>query len=231
MTRPVLPAALAAATLLAALVFSLAPGLDLDAAALFYAGDGRFVGDAGLGTVVRKIFYWIPTASLLLMLGLYAARRFGRSPFWAPTGRGVLFLLLTFAIGPGLLVNTMLKEHSHRPRPYQTTAFGGDEPFRPFYSFDGACRRNCSFVSGEGATSAWTVGPALLLPPPWRGPAVAASLVFAACSGTLRMAFGGHYFSDAVFAVLLSWIVLWIGWVLILPRRTTVPVGRNAATD
>ena len=224
MLRPAIPAALLAATLVAAVVFALAPDLDRTVAALFYTGADHFAGDTRLGNALRKVFYWIPTAILLLMLALYAARRLGRAVPWAPTGRGAVFLVLTFAVGPGLVANTILKDHSHRPRPYQTAGFGGDEPFRPFYTFDGACRRNCSFVSGEGATSAWTLGPALLVPPPWRGPAIAASLVFAALSGTLRMAFGGHYFSDAVFAVLLSWWVLWLGWVLCAPRRSrTLP--------
>lgn len=218
MTRLLVPATLAGATLVAALVFARAPGLDLATAAAFYNGAGRFAGDTRLGGIARHLFYWIPTAVLLGMSALYVAKRFGAKVAWAPTGRGVVFLLATFAVGPGLLANVLLKDHSHRPRPYQTVEFGGDEAFRPFYTFDGACRRNCSFVSGEGATSAWTLGPALLVPPPWRGPAVGAALVFAACSGVLRMAFGGHYFSDAVFAVLLSWIVLWLGWRALRPR-------------
>lgn len=231
MTRSSIPAALAVATLAAAALFALAPGLDLDAAAVFYAGQGRFVADGTLGNAIRKVFYWIPTASVLLMLALYLARRFGRSNWWAPSGRGLLFVVLSFAVGPGLIANTLLKDHSHRPRPYQTDTFGGDEPFRPFYTFDGACRRNCSFVSGEGATSAWTLGPALLVPPPWRGPAVAASLVFALSSGTLRMAFGGHYLSDSVFAALFSWWVLWLGWIVFVPRRTGVLLPREAEPE
>lgn len=224
MSRTFVPAALALATLVAALAFALVPGVDLAVAAFFYEGGGHFAGDTRLGTFMRHVFYWVPTASVVAMLALYAAQRFGSATVWAPTGRGVAFLLLTFAVGPGLLANTLLKEHSHRPRPAQTVEFGGNEPFRPFYTFDGACPRNCSFVSGEGASSAWTLGPALLVPPPWRTPAVAAALVYAGCAGALRMAFGGHYFSDAVFAVLLSWGVLWLGWVALEPGRTRLRV-------
>lgn len=224
----VLAAALVGATVLAALVFGLLPGIDLAVAGLFYRGSTHFVGDAPLGSAVRKLFYWVPTGVLLGMVGLYALRRFGQGGLWAPSGRGVLFLVISFAIGPGLIANTLLKDHSHRPRPYQTTDFGGDEPFRPFYRFDGACRRNCSFVSGEGATSAWTLGAALLVPPPWRAVAIAASLAFALASGGLRMAFGGHYFSDAVFAVVFSWWVLWAAWLVFRPRRPAVLPGRDA---
>lgn len=228
MTRVWIPAALAVATLVAAVLFALAPDLDLGTAGLFYAGANHFVGDMPVGNVVRKVFYWIPTASVLLYLILYLGRRFSGARWWAPSGRGLLFVIATFAIGPGLIANTLLKDHSHRPRPYQTIEFGGGEPFRPFYTFDGVCRRNCSFVSGEGATSAWTLGPALLVPAPWRGPAVAAALVFASLSGTLRLAFGGHYLSDATFAVLFSWWVLWLGWVTFVPRRTEVRLPEPA---
>jgi lipid A 4'-phosphatase len=226
-TRLWIPAALAAAAALAALLFGLGPALDLKSAALFYDGGGHFVADTTLGAGLRRILYWIPTAIVLLLLLLYAGRRFGMWSGWAATGRGVLFCVATFAIGPGLLANTLLKDHSHRPRPYQTDVFGGDEAFRPFYTFDGACRRNCSFVSGEGATSAWTLGPALLVPPPWQGVAIAASLALALCSATLRMAFGGHYLSDSVFAVLVSWTVLWAGWLVFRPDSQRSSADRD----
>ena len=121
---------------------------------------------------------------------------------------------LSLALGPGLLVNTMLKDHSHRPRPAQVQQFGGLEAFRPFYRFDGACLRNCSFVSGEGSTAFWTVAPALLVPLAYRAPAVAAALLFGAMTGLLRMAFGGHFLSDTVFGALLTWLVILACWRL-----------------
>ena len=70
-----------------------------------------------------------------------------------------------------------------------------------------------------------------MVPPPWRGPAVVAALVYAGCAGGLRLAFGGHYLSDAVFAVLLSWIVLWCGWAALHPRGTKVPLPRDRDRD
>ena len=74
--------------------------------------------------------------------------------------------------------------------------FGGPWRFRPLETFDGECRRNCSFVSGEVATAAWTLAPALLAPPPFRVLAVGAALGFTAATALLRMSFGGHYLSD-----------------------------------
>jgi membrane-associated phospholipid phosphatase len=120
----------------------------------------------------------------------------------------VVFLVATLALGPGLLVNGVLKEVSHRPRPEQTQQFGGPWPFRPYESFDGACRSNCSFVSGEVATAAWTLAPALLAPLLYRHWAILASLLFTAAVARLRMAFGGHYFSDVALAALFTTLIV-----------------------
>jgi membrane-associated PAP2 superfamily phosphatase len=52
------------------------------------------------------------------------------------------------------------------------------------------------------------VAPALLAPPPFRAAAVGAALLFTAATAVLRMAFGGHYLSDVVFAALFTWLVV-----------------------
>ena len=62
----------------------------------------------------------------------------------------MIFLAVSLLLAPGLLVNVVLKEVSARPRPNQVENFGGSAEFRPWFRFDGACRSNCSFVSGEG---------------------------------------------------------------------------------
>lgn len=222
-----IPVALAAALGLASLVFYLDPTIDLTVAQAFYEGQNRFIAQTPVGETLRKLLYWIPTFVLVASVVLWGARRLGWSRWRAPSGRGVLIMLISFALGPGVLVNTILKDHSHRPRPYQTINYGGEDAFRPFYAFDGDCTRNCSFVSGEGAASAWTLGPALLTPPNIRVAAVLAALVYAASAGLLRMAFGGHYLSDTIFAILFTWTVLWLTWV-ILPRQQA---GRWVARD
>ena len=200
------------------LAFGLAPGLDLGAAAVFYAGQGQFVGATRLGRSLRLVFEVLPFVILAVATVLFVLRRAGR-PVRAPTGRGLTVLALSLALGPGLLVNVALKDHWHRPRPVQVEAFGGPDAFRPFSRRDGACRRNCSFVSGEEASSFWSVAPALMAPPAWRAGALAAALLYAAAAGTLRMAFGGHFLSDTLFAALFTWLVIAGVWRAILGRN------------
>ncbi len=131
----------------------------------------------------------------------------------------MIFLIATIAIGPGLIVNLGLKDHWHRPRPSQTQEFNGPSPFRPWYEDDGACKKNCSFVSGEAATGFWMVAPASVLPPPWRGPAIVAAFAFGVGASLLRMAFGGHYLSDVLLGGLVTLIVIEIARRLLWPRR------------
>lgn len=191
-------------------IFALWPQIDLDAAAIFYHA-GRFVGRTSTGEFFRRIFYDAPYVLLAGFLLAALAKWRG----WiarGPNGRAVVFLLAALALGPGLLVNGFWKEVSHRPRPEQTLDFGGPWSFRPYEFFDGQCEHNCSFVSGEAATTAWTLAPALLAPPQARALAVAGALLFTLATGGLRMAFGGHYLSDVTFGALFTFVIVLLGY-------------------
>jgi membrane-associated phospholipid phosphatase len=135
-------------------------------------------------------------------------QRLRRVVTWAPTGREVFFLIATLTIGSGLIVNLGMKDHLHRPRPINVRQFGGPQEFRPWYRFNGACHKNCSFPSGEASSAFWMVAPALVVPPPIRAPALAAALAFGVSASTLRMAFGGHFLSDVLIGALISLIVV-----------------------
>ncbi|SED06015.1 Membrane-associated enzyme, PAP2 (acid phosphatase) superfamily [Rhizobiales bacterium GAS191] len=200
------------------------PDLDLAIARRFYAMEGESFGarSDGLLIVLRDLGYYLPIALLALAcLGWLRGR-------WSPaaakvfTGRRILFLALSFAIGPGLIVNAVLKDVSHRPRPAQVEEFGGSSAFRPWYAFDGVCAKNCSFASGEVAGATWLLAPASLAPPAWRALALTGAALFAAVVGVLRMAFGGHFASDVVAAALVTLAcILGLGWGL--RRRRAAP--------
>jgi membrane-associated phospholipid phosphatase len=187
-------------------IFALWPQIDLGIASLFYES-GRFIGRGPTGEHWRRFFYDAPYFLLAAFLLTALARLFGRVER-GPSARATVFLLASLALGPGLLVNGVLKEVSHRPRPEQTEGFGGPWAFQPYESFAGQCVSNCSFVSGETATAAWTLAPALLAPPPARLYAVAAALIVTAATAALRMSFGGHYLSDVTFAALFTFIIV-----------------------
>jgi lipid A 4'-phosphatase len=131
------------------------------------------------------------------------------------SGRTILFFLATITLSAGVLSNLAFKSHWGRPRPVMVTEFNGPWAFKPWYDPTGACQKNCSFFTGEGATAFWTYAPAALAPPPWRPLAYAAATAFAFATGALRMAFGGHFISDVLVSGLVSFLVVWFAYALI----------------
>src|SRR5262249_39125034 len=67
----------------------------------------------------------------------------------------------------------------------------------------------------------WTLAPAALAPPPWRPLAYAGAVVFGAVTSGLRMAFGGHFFTDVSIAGLVTFLVIWLAHALIYRWQRT----------
>ena len=133
-----------------------------------------------------------------------------------------------------------LRRRAHQPHLQEllgpAAAGGGDAvQRRPGSSCRGGiraatCGRNCSFFSGEGATAFWTYAPAALTPPAWRPLAYVAATVFGVVTSVLRMAFGGHFFTDVAAAGLVSFFVIWLAyaWIYRWPStRLTGCAGRG----
>ncbi|MGH7247433.1 MAG: phosphatase PAP2 family protein, partial [Pseudomonadota bacterium] len=138
-------------------------------------------------------------------------------------GRAALFLMLTLALGPGVLANVILKDHWGRSRPIDVTAFGGADRFMAWWDPRGDCPKNCSFIAGEPSGAFWTLAPASLVPPPWRLLAYGGALAFGAAVGVLRIGAGGHFFTDVAFAGVLMFLLIWAAHSLIFswPRTRT----------
>ena len=200
-------------TLLTGVLFALWPELDLMGSALFH-GPGGFASNGHGLTGLRAALYFLPAGVMGLFLMAWIM---GWVAAWfdlpwpeslIPRGRSVLFLALGLALGPGLLVNVILKDSWGRPRPMQVKEFGGALDFRPWYRTDGACPKNCSFVSGETSGAFWLVAPASLAPGALRLPAVGLALGAGAVTAVMRVAFGGHFPSDVLFAGLFTLLLV-----------------------
>jgi lipid A 4'-phosphatase len=124
-------------------------------------------------------------------------------------GRAALFLILTMALGPGVLTNVILKDNWGRTRPIDVTDFGGAYHFTAWWDPRGDCPENCSFVAGEASGGFWTLAPAALSPPQWRLLAYAGALTLGAAVGVLRIASGAHFFTDVVFAGVFMFLLIW----------------------
>ena len=131
---------------------------------------------------------------------------------------------------PGIVANTIFKDHWARPRPIDVTYFDGNDLFRPWWDPRGTCPNNCSFIAGEPSGAFWTLAPAALAPPQWRPLAYGAAIAFGAFIGVLRMSSGGHFFTDVVFAGVFTFLVVWTMHGLIYRwRGRASPTRRSSA--
>lgn len=196
------------------LAFGFYPRLDLDIAGIFYP---HMIGSNYFGwriypplMLARDAGLWIGTllvapALIALAIKLILPRR-----KLLMSGRAILFLTITLALGPGLLVNVVLKDHWHRPRPIDVQQFGGDEHFRAWWDPRGDCATNCAFVSGDVSGAVWTIAPAILAPPAWRALAIGAALTLGAGMAVVRVMAGGHFASDVIFAGVFTFLIIWV---------------------
>jgi membrane-associated PAP2 superfamily phosphatase len=211
MNRTGLVLALAVAAVVG-LVFGIWPELDLKLAGLFFdpLPRGFWRGYNPVYLQLRGAATWLITlVAVLAVVALAVKLLRPRHPLLIP-GRAVVLMLVTLAVGPGLLANVILKDYWGRPRPIDVAEFSGPEHFRRWWDPRGDCPKNCSFVAGEPSGAFWTLAPAALAPPPWRALAFGGALAFGAAVGLLRMAAGAHFFSDVVFAGVFSFLVIWL---------------------
>ena len=218
-------AALLAAVFGAACVLFLVwPEIDLQVAALFHVPGTGFPAQSNATLGLLRETIWnlsIVLALTALAGGLVFA--FTRRDLFGVPGGVWQFVALLYLLGPGLLVNGVLKSLWGRARPDQIVEFGGTASFSPAWVISDQCARNCSFVSGEGAGgAALVIGGLVVLmalrrrlggPVLWiaQGALIAAGLTGAA----MRVGFGRHFLSDTVFAALLVGLIAIALWPLV----------------
>ncbi|ESR25179.1 phosphatase PAP2 family protein [Lutibaculum baratangense] len=187
--------------------FWLFPEVDLAVSRWFFEPEDGFAlsRDPNLQWL-RNSSPWVVAGVVLAILVRLRWDAAGGALTWS-RARKPIWLLSGLALGPGLIVNGLLKVHWGRPRPVQVDVFGGDAVHRMVWVISDGCDRNCSFVSGEASSSAWLVAAALAAPKPVRPAATAATLLYAGSLSLNRMAFGGHFLSDVVLAWLICGLV------------------------
>lgn len=210
----VISLAIAAAT---GLMFGFYPRLDVDVSAWFFDPiSKRFLagqaapGIASWPSFARELAMWM-VAALAVPAGVTLLIKLIRPCMrMLIPARAAVLLVTTLLLAPGLLTNVVLKEHWGRPRPIDVREFAGSERFVAWWDPRGECLHNCSFVAGEGSGAFWALAPAALAPPQVRPLAYAAALAFGAATGTLRIAFGGHFFSDVAFSGVFTFLIIWV---------------------
>ncbi|TWB44192.1 phosphatase PAP2 family protein [Nitrospirillum pindoramense] len=208
---------------------TVSPLADLTIAGWFWTPDGGFAWRTGPVANVLHEAVQVGARVLagVLVLGTAWTAWHRRSPQRATLlGADVRawgFLLLSLAIGPGLIGNAVLKDHWHRARPVQVVEFGGAAPYTPpvLPAPKANCGRNCSFVSGDAVLAfflhsfAYTARRRQRL---W----LYGGLGVGAGVGLLRIGMGGHFFSDVLYAGLLAVLTSALLHAAFYGRRATL---------
>jgi membrane-associated PAP2 superfamily phosphatase len=116
--------------------------------------------------------------------------------------RSGAFLVLLLLLGPGLLVNSVFKEHWGRPRPREIIEFGGKKQFlHPWQK--GEVGQGRSFPSGHSSAAFYMAAPYLIYRRTNRRRAyawLAGGMLFGIIMSIARITQGAHFLSDNLWA-------------------------------
>jgi lipid A 4'-phosphatase len=219
----------------ASLAFLLLPQVDLAVSGWFARGAAGFPlqHDPWLAFVNNNVLKVSRAASALLLLLFVLGFVLPRGSWLGRNRRAIAFLFLALAIGPGLIVNTLLKEHSGRARPVQVEQFGGSKQFTPAFVIADQCERNCSFVSGHVAAATMPVAGYFLASTRrrrrlWLAGGVALGLAVS----LVRVVVGAHFLSDVVVAMFITWVAcaLVAAVMRVRPAPEPAPESREVGT-
>lgn len=199
---------------IAAVIFLSFPQIDIAVSSLFFDPNLGFWMNKSDGFQFLRDIYQLGYVAIILTALILLINTLIRQvkplvpwQFWT-------FVVTSFAIGPGLIVNAVLKNNWGRARPAHVLEFGGEKTFSPALMISDQCPSNCAFTSGEGAaifTAAFVLGIVILkrhTPDAkinWvAGIILAAVTLFGA---GLRITMGRHFLSDTIFSALICAIV------------------------
>jgi lipid A 4'-phosphatase len=188
---------LVAIALLTAAVFA-SGTLDIDMARRFYrpeAVDHWPLARQLPWSLLYRSATWITAALVAVALAALTASFAPARRAWR---RPAVLVLLSVAIGPGLLGNALFKDHWQHPRPRDIAEFGGSLHYASS-PLPGSGRGGASFPCGH-CTVGFLVGCGWWIwkrrRPGWAAASLVLGLVLGLLLGVGRMAAGGHFFSD-----------------------------------
>lgn len=225
-------------------IFSKFPGLDLLVSARYFdTAIGFFRAKEPL---VLALYNWTPILgrALFLVMLLHALLAPWLARALAAMGRAELaqrcrgpwrhlsaVFVCAALLGPGLVIEGVLKNTVGRPRPVQTAPFGGPAPYQPPFALGDAPEGHRSFVSSHAATGFALMALGLTCRPAARRRWLLVGLMAGSAIGAGRIMQGGHFLSDIVFAFYAVWLscelVVWLDRKRLQRGRPPVPTQRK----
>jgi lipid A 4'-phosphatase len=204
----------------AAMLFYVFPEWDIRFSMFFYNPASRFyLADAPFCQWVYNSIEIVSVAWVVLAALLLAALWIRRKNLLGISAKHLVYLLAALAIGPGLIVNLVLKDNWGRARPYDVIQFGGASAFTPPFAISGECHNNCSFVSGHAAMGFYFIAFGFLYRKR-RSLIILFAIIYGTVVGMVRVLQGGHFLSDVVFAFFIIYAVSAVLYWIMFERKS-----------
>lgn len=178
------------------------PQTDLYVSSLFYDGGFYLKKDPFLVFWYKSVNFMVFAMSITV-LGSLVYLTAAKKEFKMFPKRSLLYLLIVFGVGSGLIVNAFLKENVGRARPSHIVQFGGDKTFSKPMEITDQCKSNGSFTCGHCSFAFGFLAFYFLFRKNW-------ILILAAGYGLVvsatRIMQGGHFLSDAYFSFVVMFM-------------------------
>ena len=202
--------------------------LDLSIQSLYYHEGWILAAHPALEIIYR--YSNIP--ALLVALGALFVffRSFGISNRYTAYRKLSLYLVLVLILGPGLIVNSILKDKWGRPRPRDIVEYGGRYQYEEVLSQDPSSPGK-SFPCGHATMGFYFYALAFvagLHRKSWFRWLLIFATLYGLLIGWVRIAQGGHFASDVLFAGGIVYLCSWALWkILKLDTRPYHRVSEN----
>ena len=216
-------AALFAITSLSLMLF---PDLDLRVSSFFFDSRGFHFAASWWAVALHESVGYFICAALAAVVGIYWFNRFANRNVYGVDAKVVGYILLVLILGPGLVVNAVLKNGFGRARPRNVVQFGGVQQFTPAFVIADECATNCSFSAGDSSGAFFSF--ALVLALSRRRASIVAAAVYGGLVSFSRIASGAHFLSDTIVSFFVMWITADALYYFMLvrsraPRRIALP--------
>ena len=203
--------------------FTVMPDFDLGVSHYFYdSSSGKFLGN------IYKIFSYTQDFTSIVaftiaisLISIVGYCLIFKKEFLRQRWKVYVFLLIAFILGPGLMVNIVLKDNWGRPRPRQIVEFGGSNDYRSPFDPSFVRKSGSSFVCGDASVGFFFFSLALLSRKrKW----LWLSCIAGALIGSGRILQGAHFFSDVLFSGWVVWFCSHILYTLFFEYETERPI-------
>ena len=185
------------------LFFILFPKFDIFFSKLFFFEE-KFISDKyifirSLRSFLKDLMIVISIVSLLLII-VNIFFKMKKKTFLKPRTK---LILIGFIVGPvigcGLIANFYFKDNWGRARPINIQEFGGEKIYTQPFIISDQCERNCSWISGEASAAFSFIAGTIIIKSPIF---FLLNIIFGIIVSFCRIAMGGHFLSDNIFAMI-----------------------------